>query len=207
MNHTCAPLSASIQHRQLLLVDEAGLRLALPLDQGGRHRVIVPDPATANALVAALECCPDVGVLPNGGGLLGAMTVAENFNLALHYDCLPPNDRNWEPELVAALVLCGVGPKRIATLGREQPMNLDRRERWILGFARWLVRPPELLVIDRPCAGLPRRQANEVIAVEAVYHQRHPFRPVIFVDLDSHDLPDLPNCKTLTELVEDSCHS
>jgi ABC-type branched-subunit amino acid transport system ATPase component len=81
-------------------------------------------------------------------------------------------------------------------------MNLERTERWAVGFARCLLRPPELLVIDRLFAGLSRREANALIAVEAAYHQRHPFRPVLFVDLDSHELPALPDCRTLTELAE-----
>ena len=133
-----------------------------------------------------------------------ASPITENFALALRYDADADDPRDWEAELEAALLLCGVPAHRIAVLGRERPMNLDRTERWTVGFARCLLRPPELLVIDRLFAGLARRQADALIAVEAVYHQRHPFRPVLFVDLDSHDLPGLPDCRTLTELAETS---
>jgi len=199
MNNT---LTATIEGRRLSLFADKRLCLTLPLDEGGHHRLVVADPATAQSAVEALERCPGVGVMPAGGGLLGAMTVAENFTLALRYDDDPDDPRDWERELEAALELCGLPAQRIATLGRQQPMNLERTERWTVGFARCLLRPPELLVIDRLFAGLSRREANALIAVEAVYHQRHPFRPVLFVDLDSHELPALPDCRTLTELAE-----
>ncbi len=197
------PITARIDGRKLSLFEGEALRVSLPLDEGGRHRLVVADGASAGHVVAALECCPGVGVLPDDGGLLGAMTVAENFTLALRYDADPDDDpRDWERDLETALRLCGLSPDRIAMLGRERPMNLERIERWIVGFARCLLRPPELLVIDRIFAGLARRQADTLIAVEAIYHSRHPFRPTLFIDLDSHELPMLPDCRSLTEITE-----
>ncbi len=200
---------ATIDARRLSLFDGRELRLALSLDEGGRHRLVVPEAATARQVVMALERCAGVGVLAEDGGLLGAMTVAENFSLALRYDSEPGDSRDWERDLETALQLCGLPAERLNTLGREQPMNLDRMERWAVGFARCLLRPPELLVIDRAFAGLARRQADALIAVEAAFHQRNPFRPVLFIDLDSHELPTLPDCRTLvdlTELAETPCH-
>ena len=195
-------LTTRIDGRRLVLSDGDTPCLELPLDQGGRHRLVVGDSATAHAVVAALEACPGVRILPGGGGLLGALTVAENFALALRYDADADDPRDWEAELEAALLLCGVPAHRIAVLGRERPMNLDRTERWTVGFVRHLLRPPELLVIDRLFAGLARRQADALIAVESVYHLRHPFRTVLFVDLDGHELPELPDCRTITEFAE-----
>jgi len=198
------------QDRCLSLMVDGVRRLALPFDRGGRHRIVVADSDTAQRIVFALERCPGVGVLPAGGGLLGANTLAENFTLALRYDADAEDRRDWDQELDIALRLCGLTPERIAGLGRERPMALDRTERWTLGFARWLLRPPELLVIDRMFAGLARRQAEALIAVEAVYHRRHPFRPVLFVDLDSHELPRIPDSGTalnLADLAETSCPS
>ena len=195
-------LTTRIDGRRLVLSDGDTPCLALPLDQGGRHRLVVGDSATAHAVVAALEACPGVRILPGGGGLLGALTVAENFALALRYDADADDPRDWETELEAALLICGVPARRIAALGRERPMNLDRTERWTVGFVRHLLRPPELLVIDRLFAGLARRQADALIAVESAYHRRHPFRAVLFVDLDGHELPELPDCKTTSEFAE-----
>jgi hypothetical protein len=201
-----ASLTTRMEGRRFVMANGDTPCLTLPLDQGGRHRLVVGDSATAHAIVAALEVCPGVRVLPGGGGLLGALTVAENFALALRYDADPDDPRDWEAELEAALLLCGLPAHRIAALGRERPMNLDRTERWTVGFVRYLLRPPELLVIDRLFAGLARRQADALIAVESVYHRRHPFRTVLFVDLDGHELPELPDCKTTSEFAENTCH-
>ncbi len=197
-------LSTRMEGRRLVMADGDTPCLTLPLDQGGRHRLVVGDSATAHAVVAALEACPGVRILPGGGGLLGALTVAENFALALRYDADADDPRDWEAELEAALLLCGVPAHRIAVLGRERPMNLDRTERWTVGFVRHLLRPPELLVIDRLFAGLARRQSDAVIAVESAYHRRHPFRAVLFVDLDGHELPELPDRRSLSELTENA---
>ena len=197
-------LAARMEGRRFIMTDGDTPCLTLPLDQGGRHRLVVGDSATAHAVVAALEACPGVRILPGGGGLLGALTVAENFALALRYDADADDPRDWETELEAALLLCGVPAHRIAALGRERPMNLDRTERWTVGFVRHLLRPPELLVIDRLFAGLARRQADALIAVESAYHRRHPFRAALFVDLDGHELPELPDCNSLFELTENT---
>ncbi|MBI3096449.1 MAG: hypothetical protein HYY97_16395, partial [Rhodocyclales bacterium] len=141
-------LQATVAERRLTLYEGAALRLALRLDAGGRHRLVVGDDDIARRVVAALEDCPGVGVLPADGGLLGNQTVAGNFALVLRYDAAENRDP-LDPDLDAAFRLCGMTPQRVETLAREQPMNLERGERWQLGFVRWLLRPPELLVIDR----------------------------------------------------------
>lgn len=198
--------TATIEGRELFLAADEVRQTSLPLDQGGRHRLVVADSASAGHVVAALESCAGVGVLPADGGLLGALTVADNFALALRYGSDLADIRRDELDLEAAFRLCGLPAERVAMLGRAQPMNLDRIERWTLGFVRWLLRPPELLVIDRLFVGLARRQAEALIALEMVYHRRHPFRTVLFVDLDSHELPELPECRSLTRLAETLCH-
>ena len=195
-------LHAILADRRLALLEGDCPRLVLPLDAGGRHRLVVGNGDIARLAVDALERCPGVGVLPANGGLLGNMTVAANFALILRYEDGDTDRCARDRDMDAAFELCGLTPERIAVLARERPINLERSERWIVGFVRHLLRPPELLVIDRLFAGLTRRQADGLIAVEAIYHKRHPFRPVLFVDLDSHELPFLPDCRSSTELAE-----
>lgn len=195
-------LHAAVSNRRLTLYEGDAPRLEISLDQGGRHRLVAGDGFIARDVVAALEACPGVGILPASGGLLGNLTVAENFALLLRYDTDSSDRAVRDQDLDAALQFCGLTPQRIAILARQQPMNLEHGERWTAGFVRYLLHPPELLVIDRLFAGLTRRQANALIAVEAIYHARHPFRPVLFVDLDSHELPALPDCRSSTELAE-----
>ena len=198
-------LTASIEARHLVLRAGDAPCLDLALDEGGRHRLVVDDIASARRAVAALESCPGVGVLTATGSLPGAMTVAESLALALRYGQDDIDGQDDEHEMEAALLLCGLTPQRIATLGGEQPMMLARNERWTVGLARWLLRPPELLVIDRLFAGLTRREAEELTATQATYHRRHPFRTALFVDLDSHELPELPECRSVTHLAEATC--
>lgn len=201
------PLRAAVEQRTLVLTGAEQQRLAIPLDQGGRHRIVAPDAASIEQVVTVLEACPGVGVLPAGGGLLGAMTVAENFALALRYG-IDPQDAaasDWQHALQLAFELCGLPRERIHDIGRERPMNLERIERWLVGFVRNLLRPPELLVLDRVFGSLSRRQAEAVIALEAVYHDFHPFRPTLFVDIDSHELPALPDCLNRLDLETLAC--
>ena len=54
-------------------------------------------------------------------------------------------------------------------------------------------------------AGLTRREAVALTATQAIYHRRHPFRTALFVDLDSHELPELPECRSVTHLAEATC--
>ena len=200
-------LAASIAGRRVQLRADGASCLDLALDEGGRHRLVVDDIAAARRVVTSLEACPGVGVLTAAGSLPGAMTVAESLALALRYGQEEIDAQDDEREMEAALLLCGLSPQRIAELGFEQPMKLARLERWAIGLARWLLRPPELLVIDRLFAGLTRREAESLIATESIYHRRHPFRTALFVDLDSHELPVLPECRSVTHLAETPCHS
>ena len=200
-------LRATFEQRTLVLTVDDEQRLMIPLDQGGRHRIVAPDAATIGQVVDALEACAGVGVLPANGGLLGAMTVAENFALALRYGADPLDDaaNDWQHALQLAFQLCGLPEERIQSIGRERPMSLEHIERWMIGFVRNLLRPPELLVLDRVFGGLSRRQVEAVIALEAVYHEIHPFRPTLFVDIDSHELPAVPDCMNHLNLETIAC--
>lgn len=201
---------ATLDGRSLHLTDKVATRLSVALDEGGRYRIIVPELAELKAILAALESLPLVGVLPANGGLLGAKTVSENFALALHFGQEQADDAQdvRDEELQRALRLAGLPATRLAGIGREQPMNLTRPERWLLGFARCLVLPPELLVFDRAFAGLARREADMVVACAALYAEYHPFRPVMFIDLDTHELPSVGHCRgelRLSEAQEAEC--
>jgi hypothetical protein len=199
---------ATLQGRELVLAGEDGPLLTLPLDQGGRHRIVVSDVVLLEKLLQALEAVPGVSVLPADGGLLGAMTVSANLSLALRYgvDADEVALRDLERALELAFRLCGLSGDRIRNIGREQPMYLDRVERWLIGYVRHLLRPPELLVHDRIFAGLSRKQAEIVIALEAIYHEYYPFRSTLFIDLEGHFMPVIP-CRSTLELEAAACPS
>ncbi len=199
----------SSAQRKLRIMDQQTCRFELPLDQGGCHRLIVPDAAMLSTLVATIENSADtINVLPANGGLLGASTVAENFAIALHYatDSRDSVAREWDDALLLALQLAGLSPERIACIGHELPMNLPHAERLLLGMVRHILNPPELLVFDHVFATLTRREAEAFIALERLFHTYHPFRPTLFIDLDTHGLPELPDCRQQVRLeAEDAC--
>lgn len=200
-------VTVKLEQRNLVLSSDEQQRLMIPLDRGGRYRIVAPDAATVQSVVDAFETCAGVGVLPAGGGLLGAMTVAENFSLALRYGA-DPRERpaaEWQHALQLAFQLCGLPEERIQDIGRERPMSLQRTERWLVGLVRNLLRPPELLLLDRVFGGLSRREAETVLGLEAVYHDFYPFRPAVFVDIDTHELPAVPNCLSHLELETLAC--
>lgn len=200
---------ATLEQRQLILRREAQTVMSLALDQGGCYRLVGPELPEIEAVVAALEAVPGVTVLSPEGGLLGAMTVSANLSLALRYghEVDAASLREWEHKLHLAFRLCGISAERLRSLGRELPMHMERLERWLVGFVLQLMRPSELLVLDRAFAGLSRRQAEAVIVLESVYHEFHPFRPTLFVDLDAHGLPSLPQCRASVELEVQACPS
>lgn len=195
--------------RQLRLLDAGRCRFELPFDQGGRYRLIVPDLADLRAIINAAENASDaLTVLPANGGLLGAATVAENFAIALHYatDSRDKVATEWDSALQQALQLAGMSPERIARIGREQPMHLPRPERLLLGMVRHILRPPEVLIFDHVFASLTRREADAFIALDTLFHAYHPFRPTLFIDLDTHGLPELPDCRQELRLeTDDAC--
>lgn len=194
------------QQRQLRLSRGGVAVLSLPWDQGGRYRLVAPEVASIDAALGALEAVPGVAVLPADGGLLGAMTVSANLSLALSYgtEVDAQARRDWDHTLRLAFELCGISEERQRSLARELPMRMERQDRWLAGFMLQLMRPPELLVFDRAFAGLSRRQAETVIALASVYHEFHPFRPTLFVDLDAHGLPQLPQCRGTVDMGAES---
>lgn len=203
---------AQLRGRDVVLDEDGVERLVIALDQGGRYRIVVPDLSSLRQVIDALEALSLVGVLPGNGGLLGAKTVGENFSLAMHFgrDAGEEGATVNDEDILFALGLVGFDAGRIAQIGREQPMNISRPERWRLGLARCLLVPPDLLVFDRAFAGLSRREAGALVESSLRYHSFHPFRPVIFIDLDSHELPAIGDCRAevrIAEPLEQTCLS
>lgn len=202
-------IDVSSAQRRLRVLDERICRFELPFDQGGCHRLIVADAAMLSELVEHMESTSDaIAVLPANGGLLGAVTVAENLALALYYATYRRDSiaTEWESALQQALQLAGISKERIDCIGQELPMHLPHAERLLIGIVRYILRPPEVLVFEHVFATLTRREAEAFIALAALFNAYHPFRPTLFIDLDTHGLPSLPDCRQQVRLeAEDTC--
>lgn len=168
----------------------------IALDQGRCRRLLVPDEDCAIRVLARLEALPGVAVLPADGGVVGRLTVAQNLWLALRYGRGREDAPTlyWEDLLRRALDRCG-WPARQQRDWLNQPVGaLDALERWRAGLLRHVLCPPELLVLDRVFLGLARQQANAVLAMCALLRSFHPFRTLLFLDVDAHELPILGGC-------------
>ena len=181
-----------IAHSQVTLARAGHAGLTLPLRQGGRHQLRVASHAMVEQAVVALESIPGVGIVPMQGGLLSHMTVAENLLLASSYRGHQDefSTRHLSLQWDAALALCGLPPARAAALGHTRVVALDPGERWIAGLLCHMVLPPQLLVLDRVLTGLSRQAAQQRLFAEAAFHQLHPFRPVLWIDVDQALVPD-----------------
>jgi ABC-type ATPase involved in cell division len=200
---------AYIQDRQLTLRRGTQSWFTLPLDSGGRYRLIAADAEETAEMLQALEKIPSVGVLTQDGGLLGTMTVAENWATALSYGmdaneiCL--SDLGHKIEL--AMQLSGISPERVQIMAGQKPEQLTPSECFLVGLVRSIVKPPQLLILDQVFTGLSRKQIDARIALESIFHDFHPFKPTLFVELDAHTQTTIPHCHDFPEMSVLACPS
>lgn len=185
--------------------ERAGHRLEIALDHGEQAHLVLAEAASADALATALARSPRIGLLPADGGLPATLPVAESLALALTWDRESALGSTWDRRLELAFGLCGFTDEESATLGRQRLLDLTRSTRWRLGFIRYLVRPPELLVCDRAFAGLTPAEAEIAHHCMAVFHTLHPFRAMLRIDLATHDAPRASDVTAPAEVA--SCPS
>lgn len=162
-------------------------RLEIALDHGMQAHLVLAATAEADALIRACEAVPAMGLLPADGGLPATLPVATSLALALTWDREPALGSSWDQRLELAFTLCGFTTEESAALGRRRPLDLPRMTRWRLGLIRHLVRPPDLLILDRVFDGLAPAEANIIHDGLALFHTLHPFRATLRIDLAAHD--------------------
>lgn len=191
-----ASLSAEGGPRQLVLQSGGIRHCVISLDQGLCRRLLVPDDDGAVKVLTVLEAVPEVAVLPADGGVVGHLTVAENLWLALRYGRSreEASSLHWESLLQRTLGRCGWSVRQQRDWLHQPVGALDALERWRAGVLRHVLSPPELLVLDRVFLGRGRQQANVVLAMCSFLRQLHPFRTLLFLDVDTHEVPALDDC-------------
>jgi len=95
-----------------------------------------------------------LGLVFDGGQLLGQLTLAENIALPLRYHGQLPLEAI-EARVRELLELTGLGPWANST-----PANVGRGWRQRAGLARALALPPAVLLLDSPLTGLDLRHAS-----------------------------------------------
>lgn len=201
---------ASLRDRvlELRLPSQRSLRLAL--DHGGGSRIVVAHSDDVPPILHSLEPLSGVSVLPADGGLLGGMSVAGHFALALgQHGAAHEDDARTASEhrLLMAWQMCGVGEAQARRLGRALPQTLTRGERWLAGLVLQMLRPLEVLVVDRAFAQLSRREMAQACGHLEAFRRFHPFRPLLMIDVDVPGLPELPWLRETVMWEEDACLS
>ena len=202
-------LNASLRDRVLELILQSQRRLRLALDHGAGVRIVVGHSDDVPPILRSLEPLSGVSVLPADGGLLGGTSVAGHFALALgqHGTAQDEVRGAWEYRLLMAWQMCGVGEAEARRLGRALPQTLTQSERWLSGLVLQMLRPLDVLVVDRAFAQLSRREMTHVCGHLEAFRRFHPFRPLLLIDVDVPGLPELPWLRETVMWEEATCLS
>jgi len=95
-----------------------------------------------------------LGLIFDGGQLLGHLTLAENISLPLHYH------RRLPPDEVGVRVGEMLEAMELTAWANSAPARVGRSWRQRAGLARALVLQPEVLLLDSPLTGLDARHAS-----------------------------------------------
>lgn len=157
---------------------------SVTLPHGGLHQWFSKGPDTHVEVLQALQSCAGVAVMSAEGDLLGSLSVAANLSLALEYGQSPDSQSRdaLDALLLDALSQCGMEVAVALPWSQKRIGDLDRPQRWLAGLLRHLVRPPELLVLDRCTEGLALTQWQSVQNWVDCFTRLHPFRPVVLLD-------------------------
>lgn len=159
--------------------------LAMPWGQGGSYTWSHDDPQLLDALATALE--DHAWVVPPDGGLLSGLSVGANLALALSDGVHAATAQ--DAALQGALQAAGLPPDRLARLHRLMPSDLNPLELWTVAWAIALLRQPKLLVLDHPMTHLNHAQQRSVLAMVALFQDKHPTCPVLWLHLKPSLMP------------------
>lgn len=200
-------MSACLHGRTLTLTLAPGQTLRLPLDHGRGARVVVSNDDSVGPLLRCVESIAGVSLLPMEGGLLAGMRVSTHFALALglHGAVADEGRPALDHRLRLAWAVCGVGENEARRLGRSMPQALTTGERWLCGLVLQMLRPFDVLVVDRPFARLSRREMAQACERLDAFRCFNPFRPLLLVDVDVPGLPSLPWLRDTVVCEEVTC--
>lgn len=138
-------------------LDRLGL-VALGLDtpQAGRALLFGEEVATMTRR-SALAFRRRAGYVPEGGGLLQNLSLADNVALPLQFGS------PLSPREVQGRIRVILGMFRLADAGGLRPSEADDEQRRRAAFARALVFDPSLVILDQPFDGIGLSAAAELL--------------------------------------------
>lgn len=156
----------------------------------GRGATVVVEAGTPAALEALLEQIlevPQSQVAHGVGGMVSNINVLENIALPAIYHGLA-RSREFDAKVLEGFAACGVDGEQAETLCRQRPGDLGPFDKRLAGFVRCLLMRPDVLVYSRFFEGLTVAETKRAMALDRVYHQRHPQGTSIYLLLS--DMPE-----------------
>lgn len=163
--------------------DRSAGRIDIALDHGRNYRLIVPQSARRQAVLAALDASGLAAIVPSSGRLIANLKAWENIVLPLAYRGVTELPE-LESRATALFEEFGYPGERGRQLASSLPDRLSRYERRLVAFARAVLAEPELLVLDGVAEGLPRADAGHACAFGAAFLRRFPFRTVVHIEAE-----------------------
>jgi ABC-type transporter Mla maintaining outer membrane lipid asymmetry ATPase subunit MlaF len=168
---------------------ESGGGCELELGRGLTFSIEAATPGGLEALLEQLLELPGSQVAHGVGGLVSNINVLENIALPAIYHGLA-RSREFDASVLEGFLACGLDGEQTEQLCRQRPGDLGPFEKRLAGFVRCLLMRPEVLVYSRFFEGLTVPEAQRAMALNGVYHRRHPQGTSVYLVLS--DMPERP---------------
>jgi ABC-type transporter Mla maintaining outer membrane lipid asymmetry ATPase subunit MlaF len=171
---------------------ESGAACDIELGRGATVAVEAGTPGQLEALLEQILEVPQSQVAHGVGGMVSNINVLENIALPTIYHGLA-RSREFDAKVLEGFAACGLDGERTEALCRQRPGHLGPFDKRLAGFVRCLLMRPDVLVYSRFFEGLTVAEAGRAMALDAVYHRRHPQGTSIYLFLSN--MPEqLPRC-------------
>lgn len=168
---------------------ESGTGCELELGRGLTFAIEAATPRGLDAILEQLLQLPGSQVAHGVGGLVNNINVLENIALPAIYHGLA-RSREFDARVLEGFLACGLGSDQTEELCRLRPGDLGPFDKRLAGFVRCLLMRPEVLVYSRFFEGLTVPEAQRAMALNGVYHRRHPQGTSVYLVLS--DMPEQP---------------
>lgn len=171
---------------------ESGTGCDIELGQGTTVAIEAATPGGLEALLEQLLRLPGSQVAHGVGGMVSNINVLENIALPAIYHGLA-RSREFDARVLEGFLACGLDGDQTEELCRQRPGDLGPFDKRLAGFVRCLLMRPEVLVYSRFFEGLTVPEAQRAMALDGVYHRRHPQGTSVYLVLSN--MPEqLPGC-------------
>ena len=161
---------------------ESGAGCDVELGQGATVSIEAATSAGLEALLDQVLRLPQSQVAHGVGGMVSNINVLENIALPAIYHGLA-RSREFDARILEGFAACGLDGEEAEALCRQRPGELGPFDKRLAGFVRCLLMRPDVLVYSRFFEGLTVPETKRAMALDEVYHRRHPQGTSIYLIL------------------------